>query len=77
MIFPYPNINKQQMFSACLSRCEKISQADSGMNGTHDVLITREASSGGRGFDFYPSPPVIYIFSQWLKHALNICFMLG
>ena len=26
---PYPSINKHGMFSACLSRCEKISQADS------------------------------------------------
>ena len=32
------------MFSACLSCCEKISQADSGRNRTHDLLITRQAS---------------------------------
>ena len=30
------------MFSACLSRCEKkISQADSGRNRNHNLLITR------------------------------------
>ena len=27
------------MFSACLSRCERISQADSGRNRTRDPLI--------------------------------------
>ena len=40
---PYPNITKHWMFSACLSRCEKISQADLGRNWTHDLLITRQA----------------------------------
>ena len=87
------------MFSACLSRCEKISQADSGRDRTHDLLITRQMSyhidhrecpmaNAGSIHTIAAGTALIYqlkpesacdIFSQRLKHALNIrcLFMLG